>query len=469
MATGYFIGLGDKTSCGGKVLEGETGMMFSSVPRAYEGHRVTCGENGKTYVIVGGISSFRINGKRAAGTLDSVSSCPCKAKLIASITHASYRSEAGAAPLSAPAPQRAAEPVSVAERPIPRPSGLTPASPPTMPGLSGSVPAEPGFYLVPKSISREALRASLLPVANAEVLRKFHSLNPGSDLVKAGTMIVLSDPHNLQCTREEAMLMAAATTANEIVETLSAEEADFMMRHRDEISTFLGYGSTAMGISQVIFARHLKGIEDLFQQMNDLHRRTFQKHGHLRAPEFFAERKQLLSQLDLHLNGVTRRGIGLQDHPKLKTALGISSRSLVHHWSHAGVVDHLPGHASHISGLARASKIINAGGWVGTVVGGGASYLKVQEVCSAGETEACKRVRFTEAGGFSAGLLGSVLVSKSLIAAAPAICVAIGVGTLGVGGIACGVVVVGAGSYAASKVGEKVGSKVGDVLYEKLK
>jgi hypothetical protein len=52
-----------------------------------------------------------------------------------------------------------------------------------------------------------------------------------------------------------------------------------------------------------------------------------QKHGHLRAPEFFAERKRLLTQLDLHMNGFMRKGIGLQDHPKLKSALGIYEKS----------------------------------------------------------------------------------------------------------------------------------------------
>jgi hypothetical protein len=82
--------------------------------------------------------------------------------------------------------------------------------------------------------------------------------------------------------------------------------------------------------------------------------------------------------MNLHLNGFTRRGAGLAEHPNLKSALGISSRSLVHHWSQAGVAGNLPGHATHINALARASKLIAAGGWIGTAVGGGASYLRVQ-------------------------------------------------------------------------------------------
>lgn len=102
MAIGYFIGLGDKTSCGGKVLEADSSMMMFGFARAREGDRVSCGANGKSYQIVGGILNMRSNGRMVAGTLDSVSSCPCRAKLIASNTGATYQSSNGTAPTAAP-------------------------------------------------------------------------------------------------------------------------------------------------------------------------------------------------------------------------------------------------------------------------------------------------------------------------------------------------------------------------------
>ncbi|PWU32013.1 hypothetical protein DK254_04280, partial [Pseudomonas sp. RW407] len=51
MAIGYFIRCGDKTSCGGVVLEADTRVMMFGVARAREGDRVSCGEDGKTYRI----------------------------------------------------------------------------------------------------------------------------------------------------------------------------------------------------------------------------------------------------------------------------------------------------------------------------------------------------------------------------------------------------------------------------------
>ncbi len=53
------------------------------------------------------------------------------------------------------------------------------------------------------------------------------------------------------------------------------------------------------------------------------------------------------------------------NYPKLKNALGISSRSLVHHWSKAGTPGSIPGYFTHIDSVAKASKYINAGVWIG--------------------------------------------------------------------------------------------------------
>ncbi|MCY1398033.1 hypothetical protein D9M71_130590 [compost metagenome] len=76
MAIGYYIGLGDKTACGGQVLEGDRGISWDGVIHALEGHLVSCAKDGKAYQIYGGVSSFTSNGRRVAGTLDSFSGCP---------------------------------------------------------------------------------------------------------------------------------------------------------------------------------------------------------------------------------------------------------------------------------------------------------------------------------------------------------------------------------------------------------
>lgn len=86
MAIGYFLRVGDKTTCGGQILTGDDTFQFYGRSAARQGDIVTCGKHSGTYNILGGISNVWGNGQMMAGTLDSFSSCPCKARLINSIT-----------------------------------------------------------------------------------------------------------------------------------------------------------------------------------------------------------------------------------------------------------------------------------------------------------------------------------------------------------------------------------------------
>jgi uncharacterized Zn-binding protein involved in type VI secretion len=86
MATGYYLRVGDRTTCGGKILTGTPEIDWYGVDAAREGDFVSCGKNpGVSYKILGGTEGFMDESRQLAGTLDSISSCPCKAKFIPSI------------------------------------------------------------------------------------------------------------------------------------------------------------------------------------------------------------------------------------------------------------------------------------------------------------------------------------------------------------------------------------------------
>jgi uncharacterized Zn-binding protein involved in type VI secretion len=331
--------------------------------------------------------------------------------------------------------------------------------------------AEPGFYIVQEPMSRSALEAELFEKRDEEILEKFRRLNPHlTAYAKPGQLIVLSDPKNQQCTREEALLTEAAGKVNAALKPMSDEEAGFMARHRDVIESVLSQGSTSIGIGEAIFAKNLDDLKNSLKDIEILHQRSFQRDGHLQSPEFFAERKRLFAQLDSRLTFLTKKGVGFPDHLKLKAALGISSRSLVHHWNLAGAPGQIPGYATHSDGVAKAAKFVKYGGWIGTAIGGGTSYLKVQDVCTAGNTEACARIKYTESGSFIGGVAGGAAAGAALTGTAvSAICVGLGVPTGGVGTLLCGVVVVGVGSYAGGALAGAGGEALGEVVYETVK
>ncbi|MCK1970529.1 polymorphic toxin type 44 domain-containing protein [Franconibacter sp. IITDAS19] len=89
-AEGFYLVQGDKTTCGGKITTGAEDHTLFDKPVAREQDSVTCGKHAGLYRIAGGIDNDTIHGRRMAGTLDSYSSCPCKAKFIPSMMDDTY-------------------------------------------------------------------------------------------------------------------------------------------------------------------------------------------------------------------------------------------------------------------------------------------------------------------------------------------------------------------------------------------
>lgn len=278
---------------------------------------------------------------------------------------------------------------------------------------------------------------------------------------------MIGDPDNgTTCTREEAQLMAAATQVREALTQLDEDEANFMVRFQGEIAGLLSGASQAMGVGKDMLSQGLKQVEGTLRAIEQLYQRTFTAHGHLKSPEFFASRQQLYRQLDGQLKGAfLNKPLNLGSYDTLRRDLGISSKSLVHHWTRAGAPGEIPGYATHMDEVAKMAKYLKYGGHVGIALGGGASALKVQEVCRAGETEACKKIRFTESGSFSGGLGGGALGALIGGDVALAVCgFAAITGPVGVG--FCGIVLVGGGSLIGAVGGESFGEWLGENIYE---
>lgn len=329
---------------------------------------------------------------------------------------------------------------------------------------------EPGFYLVPRSMSGDQVLAKLFPEGtHLHLVSRIKALNPTFNQgFKGGEMFVLGDLLNpTSCLREEAELMAAAAKVRVALEPLSEEEADFMAHHQAEIAAMLGGAGDSLGVSKDALGKGVKQIGETLNHLEYLHQRQFSTHGHLRSPEFFGARRQLLRQLDAQLKtAFLNKQLGLGSYPTLRRDLGISTRSLVHHWSKAGAPGQIPGYATHMDQVAKAAQYLKYGGYLGVGLGGYSSYLNVQEVCRAGETGECRKIRFTETGSFVGGLGGGAAAAWGASHAAVPICGAIGVASSGVGGALCAMVVVGGASYGGGKLGDLGGEWAGEEIYE---
>ena len=340
-------------------------------------------------------------------------------------------------------------------------------SQPVIGALPGTL--EPGFYVVPRRMSFPEVLLQLAEHDATLPISRLQRLNPTFEQgFKAGEIFVIGDPDNGNaCTHEEGELMAAAQHARRALEVLDYTEADFMMQHQAEIAGLLSDASLSMGVGKDMLDQGLKQVSHTLTSIEQLHQREFMRHGHLNSPGFFAERQRLLQQLDGQLKtAFLNKQLNLGNYERLRKSLNISTKSLVHHWSKAGGPGQIPGYATHLDKVAKLSKYLSYGGYAAVGLGGTSSYMKVQEVCRAGETEACKKVRMTETGSFAGSLGLSTLVSTGAGLAAGTLCAAFAVGTAGIGAPACGILLVGAGAAAGSLAGEKLGESAGEFIYE---
>ncbi len=486
------IGIGSKTSTGGVVIEGNDGVLFDGLIASSIGHKATCPacKKGVGEIVAVGERTIYLPAGPAARAGDYVAcGCPPGSNtLLAQGTvsigsqHAGSMLPASTSLFSAPRPPADRLHADLKDNPQQAQlaeSQKTWTNPDTAESVLGHSMAEeqedtlasviePGFHIVQEAMSRSALEELLFDTPSPELLAHFRHLNPHlGERLKPGQMAIISDPASRQCSREEAQLMEAAAQVEAALQELSEDEAQFMVEHYDSIGSFLGYSGAGLSVGSLLAGRHLDSINLTLTHLEQLHQSSYARYGHLRHESFFTQRRELMRQLDGSLRPLVRKGTGIPDHPKLKHALGISSRSLVHHWNQAGVPGEIPGYASHIEGVSRASRYIKLGGWVGLGLTVASSELAIQEACRVGREEECRQVKFTERGSFAGGVAGGAAAGYFVSSAkAGAVCAAIGLGSGGVGTVACALVVVGGASVVAGAVGGMGGEIIAEKIYE---
>ncbi|MCH9298073.1 PAAR domain-containing protein [Pantoea allii] len=237
MATGHFLRIGDKTTCGGSILSGSPHHSFGGIATARNGDSVSCGKDGKVYHIAGGIPNYFIRGVAAAGTLNSRSTCPCNARFISSFPNASYWLEEAkpfkAAPVAVPlvAAAPSPEPTKVAE-----PEQHAQAAKKKV--EAKREPVDAGFCVLPFGAETGAYETWLFesepPAGTRELYR---SLNGAGKEYKAGSIMLVVDPEK-QVSNQIEHMKAAKQRIDNALEPLTHKEANFLHNHYATIANF---------------------------------------------------------------------------------------------------------------------------------------------------------------------------------------------------------------------------------------
>ena len=91
--------------------------------------------------------------------------------------------------------------------------------------------------------------------------------------------------------------------------------------------------------------------------------------------------------------------------------------------------------------------------------------MKINEACTAGDNKACQVVSYRESGKLVGSMSGGAIGAGASYG-----CLAFGVTSAGIGGVACAIIVGGlgaaAGGHYGGTSGEAIGEKLREVIHE---
>jgi hypothetical protein len=213
---------------------------------------------------------------------------------------------------------------------------------------------------------------------------------------------------------------------------------------------------------------YFERVEKILVEIEKTYKNQYITSGTLIGEQFFVERRRLFGQLDSVLKMFMKHRFMFNEYADLKSALGLSSRSITHRWNETGVSD-IEGYATHIEKLAKYVKLMETAGKIGLGLSALDTAAKITEACTVGRD--CAKTAFTSIGEFSGSLLGGRVATKILAGSlTETACVAIlGAATFeagGAGALLCTIGVAGGVSYGSDKAISSIGGLLGEKLYE---
>lgn len=319
-----------------------------------------------------------------------------------------------------------------------------------------------GFAVLPYGGTTEAWQRLLFtenPPAGTKEL--FATLNGADERYKAGSIMLLVDPDK-QDDEQIAHMKAAKARVDAALAPLTHEEANLLHKHYATIANFTSYADTGIGLAADPVGKYFESIEKILKEIQETYKNTYLTRGALIGEQFYVRRSQLFKELESILKvNFLNKAMKLGEYTKIKNALGLSSSSITHKWNETGISD-IEGYATHIERAAKYVKAMRYTGYLGIGFSGLHSLNEIHEACSVGREAECTKKKYTEIGSFAVGT--GVGVAGGYLAIP--LCIAIGVGTAGVGGLACSVIA-GAGlGYVGSSAGGAFGEWGGEQLYE---
>ncbi|GLR07958.1 hypothetical protein COO59_06755 [Mixta theicola] len=321
----------------------------------------------------------------------------------------------------------------------------------------------PGYCVVEQPGTLDFQARQLFRSIRSPAASMFMKLNADTQWLKPGQILIVADPDIAATMQMLHMLRQAKQKTNTALVGVNAEEADFLQKHYGMIAGLTKAGEQIFSTAGGVGEKYFLAIESTLKKIEESYQNQYRTQGTLIGQQFFAERNQLLNQLKTLVNkplvkSLARHSVNFRPYEDMRRALNLSSRSIVHQWSTAGIAG-IPGYSTYIGNAARAANFLKYGGYIGIGFSFAGTTNDVVKACSTGRENECGRVAFKQYTKFGASTLLGVSGGTIGASAGGAICVGLGIITApagGAGGLVCAVIGSVAGGYVASTAGESI-------------
>lgn len=321
--------------------------------------------------------------------------------------------------------------------------------------------AEVRSFINPRAQTFDSLKANLPIPKNAKA--KFVALNShiSGGVVLQGEIVIIGDASTTSSTAQEAYMMAKAAEVHTALLTNGEGADDFFLDNFELLKNMISYTSMGIGATSDAWSKHMDAIKESLQDIEKLYRQHMGSGVMTNRDAFYAKRTELFMKLEKQLDSLAALGAGLRNEGSIKRLLGLSTNSYMH-------TGEIAGYADKVSGVAKASKWIKRGTYIGTALEVGSTGLTIYKACTLGREEQCRKAKYVEGSSLLGSVFGAGAGGFVGGAIATTACVAIGIPTGGAGALACGVVGGALGGWGGGELGQSQGEKFGDVLYGRM-
>ncbi|MDO2439017.1 hypothetical protein [Enterobacter nematophilus] len=316
--------------------------------------------------------------------------------------------------------------------------------------MAGQSLVNPGYCIVQQPGTLDFQARLLFNNPNSDAARYFMQVNSDMQWSKPGQMLILDAPGSNNAVQLK-QLQLAKNKVNGALADLNSGEANFFNHHFSTIAAVTNFMDKSLGVVADAGEKYFSEIEKKLKSIELAYQNQYRAQGTLISQQFFVERQRLFSELDGLLNKLSRLTLKMKSYNELKHALGLSSRSIVHEWSTAGVAS-IRGYSTYVDNASKAARFLKAGGWLAIGFAGANTTNEVYNACTTGREQSCTKVAVKKYSSFGASLAGGIYGGKYGAMAGAGVCVALGVATGGVGLLACSIVGAAAGGYVGGEI-----------------